>query len=684
MLVLMKRLSFISLLLVLVVVASAQEATVPVRYSFRDGAYLYFADRALGPDAPYEKITAVRISRNNGKGLARLVTASRPSSASAFRQVCGAAAWAQLKLIKNLRDDNAAWEYIRGHALLSDYGTLSFDMAFRQAMGSAYLDKEAAGLAAGKSWTYQVELLDAAGLVIKAVTGTIAGGQTPLALGRARRHRTFATDSAVSAQWYILPGKPYAGLLMADVYRQDGGKGSYKKLASPLFAVAKGDSMLFYFHEAVRPGALYRYYIRPTDDLGNAAQPSDTVSLLAVDFASLPLLHAVQARDTANGIALQWAPIGDLPYVVGVEIQRSRDARGDYVVIDTVEASRYTYFDKQVFPDIPYYYRFRTLALKGRERNGGYTGYATASVKNTSRNPDPPYGLRGTLVKGKVQLRWQPVPDTDVYGYYVYRSVSGSDRFEVLSNGLQTTEYTDTSSVGGRTQYVYGVKAVNRNSLESDFSNLVTMRQSVLQLPQEPAGVNAWLNNRTVILDWPSAARADYAVAGYTVYRREAQPANAFDMRQSAAAQAVALKFMLLNRALLTATHFEDAGVQPGKIYEYAIASVDAFGAESTFSPFARIAATVPVRIVLTCTVRKVTTGVELAWERSFTTGAATVTVYRKKVGEASYQKAASVARQANSYIDKTARKGTLYTYLISAEAGTETLARSEEKNIRY
>ncbi|MBT1712530.1 hypothetical protein KK062_30120, partial [Fulvivirgaceae bacterium PWU5] len=132
-------------------------------------------------------------------------------------------------------------------------------------------------------------------------------------------------------------------------------------------------------------------------------------------------------------------------------------------------------------------------------------------------------------------------------------------------------------------------------------------------------------------------------------------------MRQSAAAQAVALKCVLRNRTLLTTTHFEDAGVQPGKTYEYAIASVDAFGAESTFSPFARVAATVLVRVVSTCTVRKVTAGVEVTWEPSFTTGAATVTIYRKKAGEVSYQKTASVARQATSYVDKTTQKGTLY-----------------------
>ncbi len=238
--------------------------------------------------------------------------------------------------------------------------------------------------------------------------------------------------------------------------------------------------------------------------------------------------------------------------------------------------------------------------------------------------------------------------------------------------------------MNGRTQFVYAVKAVNNNSLTSDFSNLITMRQNVMQLPREPAGANAYLRNHTVVLEWPSAVRTDYAVAGYMVYRREAQVKNTFDAKQSAAAQATLLKFTLLTNALVNQTVYEDNNVEAGKVYEYAVASVDVFGVESTYSPFAKIAINYPTRVVATCTVRKVSTGVALNWEDSFMQDAATLVIYRKKVGESSYQKTVALKKGSTQYIDKTAAKGILYTYLISAENGNVVLAKSEEKNIQY
>jgi len=340
--------------------------------------------------------------------------------------------------------------------------------------------------------------------------------------------------------------------------------------------------------------------------------------------------------------------------------------------------------DTQVFPDIPYFYRLRTLALAGMEKETGYTGYVTAIMKNKQKNPDPPYGLKGKFVNGKIKLEWQGVSDADLYGYFVYRGVSEKGQFDVISEGLKTTEYTDTSSVNGRTQFVYAVKAVNNNSLTSDFSNLITMRQNVIQLPHEPAGANAYLRNHTVVLEWASAARTDYAVAGYMVYRREAQVKNTFDTKQSAAAQATLLKFTLLTKAIVNQTVYEDNKVEAGKIYEYAVASVDVFGIESSYSPFAKIAINFPTRVVATCTVRKVSTGVALNWDDSFMQDAETIIIYRKKVGEASYQKTIALKTGSTQYIDKTATKGNLYTYLISAENGNGVLTKSEEKNIQY
>ena len=675
----------IAFLLIISISGFAQsEKPFPVRYSLEKGAYLYFANQALSPETPFEKIAGVRISRSTGKSFKELVRLSRPSTVAAFRQICGEATWSQFLLMKKFASDADAWKFILAHPSMDDYGTLSFDMKFRQAMGNAFLDTEAANLAAGKKWTYKVEILDAAGTVTQTLEGSINGGTQVFRFDKPKKARATASDSSTFVTWFVKSSTPLPGIIMADVYRQTGGKGIYTKLPNSLLATAKNDSVLFYLSDEVVPSTLYRYYIRPTDEMGNASQPSDTVNLLSFNFNRLPSLESVKATDTLNAIVVSWKPLGDRPELVGIEIQRSRDARGNYVILDTLAVSENSYLDTRVLPAIPYFYRLRPVALKGMERENGYSGYVTASLKNTLKHPDPPYGLKGNLIKGKIVLNWQEVSDPDVYGYFVYRSTSHNGRFDVISPSLTTTSFTDTSSVSGRTQYVYAVKAVNKNSLESEFSDMITMRQAVMELPATPGGVQAYADNKKIILNWPAVTKTDHAIAGYNVYRRESQPKNDYDLKQSAAAQAVKLKFVLLNSNLIIQPHYEDTQVSSNVSYEYAVAAVDVFGMEGTYSPFAKVIVPVSIRLISTCTIRRVSTGVELGWEKEMAAGADAIIIYRKKAGEPDFKKLTATNKESVVYIDKTAARNTLYIYLISAEKNNTALAKSEEKNIRY
>ena len=664
--------------------AAQNDTSFPIRYSPEQGAYLYFANQALSPQQPYENMAGVRISRQKGKTSKELVKLARPNSVAEFKRICGEKSWSQFLLMKNFRTDEDGWKFILSHPVMDDYGTLAFDMRFRQAMGNAFLDSEAANLPAGKQWTYRIEILDPGGNVTGTFLGTVTGTVDGFQFEKPRKGRLMATDSAVFMHWFVLSGSPSPGIIMADVYRQDGGIGIYRKLSSPLLAATKGDSTLFYLADEVDPGSLYRYFIRPTDEWGNAAQPSDTISVLSVDFASLPSIEQVRARDTLNAIQLSWKPLGDLPQLVGIEIQRSRDARGNYIVLDTVAVSESSYHDLRVLPAIAYFYRLRVIPLKGMERQTGYSGYVNASVKNVLKNPDPPYNLTGNLEKGKVILHWEAIDDLDLYGYFVYRSTSHNGRFEVISSSLTTTSFVDTSRISGRTQYVYAVKAVNKNSLESEFSNLVTMRQPIAELPSSPGGLHAYADNRKIILKWPAVNAIDHAVAGYNVYRREAQAKGDYDLKLSAAAQATKLKFTLLNSALVVQPHFEDVAAVAGINYEYAVASVDVFGLEGSYSPFAKIFLPVNTRVISTCTLRKVATGVELGWESEMAAGADAIVIYRKKSGDPKFQKIASVSKSNVNFIDKTVQKNTLYIYLISAEKNSAPLAKSEEKNFQF
>ena len=680
----MKRFFSIAIFLSMSIVLAAQESTIPLQYSFKDGTFIHISDQAISKSTPLEGIAAARISRDNGRGFKELTVLTRAENAAAFRRISGENVWSQIKIMKKLKSDDEVWKFILDHPKLSDYGMLAFAISFRQAMGTAFNDRDAAGLAQGKTWSYRVDLIDANGQTTRTSRGSIQGGQGSFALTNVRQQRAFATDSAVFITWSAALRIQPQGLVTADVFRQTGGKGAFVKMTNPIFANIKQDSITFYLADNVKPQSLYRYFVVPRDAMGNPASPSDTISVLSVNFAALPIIQEVSVTDTLGAIRLNWKSLGNLPHVVGIEIQRSRDARGDYVVLDTVSTVMSTYTDSRVFPDVPYFYRLRTIPLKGMERETGYSGYVTGSLRNRIKNPDPPHGLLASLENGFIKLQWQPVEDPDLYAYFVYRSTSEQGKFTVISPGLDSTVFVDTSRVSGRTQYVYAVKAVSNNSMESDFSNKISLRQPFAQLPLAPGGVTGYLDNRAVVLSWSSMARLDHNIAGYNIYRRDAAPLNTFDTRKSAASQAEALQFVLLNREIIAVPSFTDATVTPGATYDYAVASVDVFGIESTFSPFATISLQLPARVITNTSIRKVTGGIALEWDPAMGTDAENVAIYRKKAGDVSFRRLSAVSKNETAFVDKTAVKGTLYIYEIRGERNTKAITRSEEKNIKF
>jgi fibronectin type 3 domain-containing protein len=674
---------FVTLAILIILPVSAQDNVVPLKYSFRDGTYFYFADQAISRATPFEGIVAVKLSRDNGRGYKEVALIARPESATAFRKISGEQVWSQIKQIKRLQTDEQVWQFILQHPRITDYGVLSFSISFRQAMGSAYVDRDAAGLSPDKRWNYRIEFIDASGKIINSSVGSIQGGEQRFALANVKLKNLFATDSSVFITWSAPFQGVAEGLILADVYRQSGAKGTFTRLEKSILANVKDDSVYFYLDDAVVPQQLYRYYIRPKDQLGNLGTSSDTASALAVNFARLPLLQQLTVTDTLNALVLKWKALGDVPQVIGVEIQRSRDARGNYVIIDTVSARQSSYLDSRVFPGVPYFYRLRILGLKGMERETGFSGYATASVRNQHKNPDPPYALKASIENGFIKLQWQGASDPDLYAYFVYRGNSEQGKFEVISSGITDTKYVDSSRIGGRTQYVYAVKAVSNNSLESEFSNKVSLRQAVAQLPVPPGGINAHMDNRKVSLSWPSMARVDHNIAGYNIYRRVAQKsAEKFDQQQSAASQAGNLKFELLNSTIVATPAFEDATAATGINYEYAISSVDVFGIESTFSPFTPVSTVLPVRIIQHCSIRKVTEGVMLEWDPTLQRDTDSIVIKRKKAGDATYQRIGTLKNES-SFLDKTAVKGVLYIYQVQGEKSGKVITRTDEQNIK-
>lgn len=109
---------------------------------------------------------------------------------------------------------------------------------------------------------------------------------------------------------------------------------------------------------------------------------------------------------------------------------------------------------------------------------GAVTGQLTIS-SNSSSGATTQVQLSGTgaAVQHYVDLSWNaPASSSDpVAGYNVYRSTDGGSTFTQLNSSADTqVSYTDNAVQSGTT-YVYEVKSVDANGVESSPSNLITL-----------------------------------------------------------------------------------------------------------------------------------------------------------------------------------------------------------------
>ena len=100
-------------------------------------------------------------------------------------------------------------------------------------------------------------------------------------------------------------------------------------------------------------------------------------------------------------------------------------------------------------------------------------GPASILPTDIETNEDPPE----SGCKSSITLAWDPNPESDIGGYKVYIGNTSRNYFNFLDAG-NVTQYkvTDLQCAS----YYFAVTAYNTSSLESDYSNEVTVTMSNL------------------------------------------------------------------------------------------------------------------------------------------------------------------------------------------------------------
>jgi len=451
----------------------------------------------------------------------------------------------------------------------------------------------------------------------------------------------------------------------------------------------KNDSAFFLFQEKVNGNSAYKYFIRPADLLDNeGAFNSDTTSLVAANFHKLPVIAQLKATDTLNGIFLTWKQLPSNPLITGIEIQRSRDSRGDYVILDTINALANIYRDTKLLPHVAYYYRLSVLHGGAQKKNDKFYTVVSAARQKENHLPDAPYGITVKTTDKGVRIAWQSVNDLDLYAYYVYRGSSIHSKMEVISPSLQDTVFTDTTSnLSGQTAYVYAVKAVSNAGKESPFSEMISAHLPFgKERPQAPGGIRTTIRNSRVLIEWEDVKKGNPAVLGYILYKHKAgiKPLQ-YVVSKPASVEATRLQLEPVAQGVITVPFYEDTLSQSGIKFDYLVSAIDQFGVESGLSSSAssgnlgKALITAPVQIY----VRSVKEGAAIEWEQADMATVQAFAIYRRVITERVSKRIATIKSPTIQYTDKHVAPGNLYVYSVAAITAAGESPHSAEKTFR-
>lgn len=645
-----------------------------------DGMIVIVNDAALSSEVPVDGLTeAVVYRRLEGQSsYSEVGRLQRAESWEEFVERGSDRLVTSLKSAIRINSDEELWEYIQQKPRAGDYGFLYYERDFQKAFGLIYIDEETTDFAEGEVVSYRMTYIMENGeesderYTDSAVVGDLPKLTAPQSIN------VIESDDLVGGQW-ASPIEGSEDAFFANIYRQKGVDGDFERIPSRLMANRnEEDGIITYsWEESAEPEEWYRFYIEPTDFIGNTGPLSDTLQVISVNFNNIALMNEVEISEDPTGIRMSWQPIENKPYLTGIEIRRSRDSGSGFVTLDTLDVTAAEFVDTRVVPNRTYYYEFRVVTMRAAEDFP--SAVASGSFENKEMPPSTPSGLRATHEGEDIRLNWNSVDEPDLYAYYVYRSTSRYDSLVVASRAItDSTTFIDTNeNLDGRTNYTYAVKAVNMSGLESELSDFEVIRPSRVVQPLAPVGVSGYAENNRIRINWRDVQRRDDAVTGYHVYRSR-QPVDVV----SAADLPDGVE--RLTDTFITTTSFDDIVVEPGQRYYYAVSSVDLFDVESELSPFSGFTTSRPdLSAPSQVSVRSINNRIEIQWNRTHQTGVSGYTVYRRTRNQPEPVTLATLGVEENSFTDTDASSGILYWYSVSVLTEDEESPRSREQSVR-
>ena len=290
-------------------------------------------------------------------------------------------------------------------------------------------------------------------------------------------------------------------------------------------------------------------------------------------------------------------------------------------------------------------YVYTIVSGDGEDYSARYEkGWSTRFLKN-------PTIKSVTNYYGGPKITWSKASGASKY--YVYRKTKSTSWKYVGST--TSTSYVDKSAKSD-TKYYYAVKSIDGDSTSYHSTSHFNDTCKTINYLAAPV-VKASNNTSTSIkVSWGKVSGAQK----YYVYRKAGSAKSWTKI------------------ATTKSTSYTDKKVKNGTTYKYMVKAIDGSivsGYKSSGTSIKRLAAPTP------SSVKSSKSGVTFKWSK--VTGASGYIVYRK-TGSGSYTELATVKGSTKvSYLDKSAKKGKTYTYIVKAYSGSSKSANKTGLKIK-
>ena len=430
------------------------------------------------------------------------------------------------------------------------------------------------------------------------------------------------------------------GAVKYRVYRKDAVNTVWKVIAT-----VTGTS---YVDKSAAAGVTYSYTVRGVDADGELSPGYDRTGVSAtIPKPTVPANVTLgDAKVVSGGIQVTW---NEADGAVKYKVYRKDAANTVWKVIAIVTGT--SYVDKSAAAGVTYSYTVRGVGADGELS----PGFDRTGVSATIPKPTAPANVTlgdAKVVTGGIQVTWNEADGAAKYK--VYRKDAANTVWRVIAT-VTGTSYTDkTAKIG--TKYNYTVRGVGADgkTLSPGFDR--TGVSATISAPTNVKLVGAKAVNGGIQVTWQQANGA----VKYKVYRKDTANTD----------------WKVI--ATVSSASYVDRTTKIGTKYTYTVRGVAADG--KTLSPGydkTGVSATAAPANVTMGSAKAVNSGIQVTWQRA--EDAAKYRVYRKDAANTGWKAIATVSD--TSYVDKTAKIGTKYTYTVRGVAADgKTLSPGYDK----